>query len=144
MVTYQPRLTDFKRQWFLVDAEDVVLGRLATHVVNLLTGKGKPVWTPFLDVGDHVIIVNAEKIRLTGNKLEQKIYYRHSGYPGGIKAVKAKDFRSKRADRMVEVAVKGMLPKNRLGRAMAKKLKVYRGDTHPHSSQRPETSLVQG
>jgi len=144
MVTYQPRLTDFKRQWFLVDAEDVVLGRLATHVVNLLTGKGKPVWTPFLDVGDHVIIVNAEKIRLTGNKLEQKIYYRHSGYPGGIKAVKAKDFRSKRADRMVEVAVKGMLPKNRLGRAMAKKLKVYRGDTHPHSSQLPETSLVQG
>jgi len=144
MVTYQPRLTDFKRQWFLVDAEDVVLGRLATHVVNLLTGKGKPVWTPFLDVGDHVIIVNAEKIRLTGNKLEQKIYYRHSGYPGGIKAVKAKDFRSKRADRMVEVAVKGMLPKNRLGRAMAKKLKVYRGDTHPHSSQRPEISMVQG
>ena len=144
MVTYQPRLTDFKRQWFLVDAEDVVLGRLATHVVNLLTGKGKPVWTPFLDVGDHVIIVNAEKIRLTGNKLEQKIYYRHSGYPGGIKAVKAKDFRSKRADRMVEIAVKGMLPKNRLGRAMAKKLKVYRGDTHPHSSQQPETSLVQG
>jgi large subunit ribosomal protein L13 len=144
MATYQPRLTDFKRQWFLVDAADVVLGRLATHVVNLLTGKGKPVWTPFLDVGDHVIIVNAEKVRLTGNKLEQKIYYRHSGYPGGIKAVKAKDFRSKRADRMVEVAVKGMLPKNRLGRAMAKKLKVYRGDTHPHSSQRPEISMVQG
>ena len=144
MVTYQPRVADLKRQWFLVDAQDVVLGRLATHVANLLAGKGKPVWTPFLDVGDHVIIVNAEKIRLTGNKLEQKIYYRHSGYPGGIKAVKAKDFRSKRADRMVEIAVKGMLPKNRLGRAMAKKLKVYRGDTHPHSSQQPETSLVQG
>ncbi len=143
MSTYQPKAAEIKRRWYLVDAQDVVLGRLATHVATLLSGKGKPTWTPYLDTGDHVIIVNAEKVKLTGKKLEQKFYYRHTGYPGGIKAVRAKDYRAKRPDRMVEVAVKGMLPKTRLGRAMAKKLKVYRGEFHPHRAQKPEPSPVQ-
>ena len=144
MATYQPKPAELQRRWYLVNARDVVLGRLATHVATLLTGKGKPTWAPHLDTGDHVIVVNAGKVRLTGNKWEQKVYYRHSGYPGGIKAVKAKDLRAKRPDRMVEVAVKGMLPKSRLGRAMARKLKVYRGESHPHQSQRPEPSQVPG
>ena len=144
MTTDQPKAANLKRRWYLVDAQDVVLGRLATHVANLLSGKGKPTWTPYLDTGDHVIIVNAEKVKLTGNKLDQKFYYRHTGYPGGIKAVSARDYREKRPDRMVEAAVKGMLPKSRLGRAMAKKLKVYRGEFHPHKAQMPEASQVQG
>jgi large subunit ribosomal protein L13 len=142
MSTYQPKAAELKRRWYLVDAQGVVLGRLATHVATLLSGKGKPTWTPYLDTGDHVIIVNAEKVKLTGDKLEQKYYYRHTGYPGGIKAVKARDYRAKRSDRMVEVAVKGMLPKTRLGRAMAKKLKVYRGEFHPHRGQQPEPLQV--
>ena len=142
VATYQPKPADLQRRWYLVDARNVVLGRLATHVATLLTGKGKPTWAPHLDSGDHVIVVNAEKVRLTGNKWEQKVYYRHTGYPGGIKAVKAKELRAKRPDRMVEGAVKGMLPKSRLGRAMAKKLKVYRGEVHPHDAQQPEPSQV--
>ncbi|MDE2666630.1 MAG: 50S ribosomal protein L13 [Acidobacteriota bacterium] len=142
MTTYQPKPAELQRRWYLVDAQDVVLGRLATHVATLLIGKGKPTWAPHLDMGDHVIVVNAEKVRLTGNKWEQKVYYRHSGYPGGIKAVTAKDLRAKRPDRMVKGAVKGMLPKSRLGRAMAKKLKVYRGEVHPHDAQKPEPSQV--
>ena len=115
MNTYIPKKADLQRRWYVVDAEDVVLGRLATHVANLLSGKGKPVWTPFLDHGDHVIVINAKKIKLTGRKWEQKVYYRHSGYPGGIKVVKVEDYRANRSDRIVEYAVKGMLPKNRLG-----------------------------
>ena len=142
MATYQPKAAELERKWYLVDAQNMVLGRLATHVATLLTGKAKPIWAPHLDTGDHVIVVNAEKVRLTGNKWEQKVYYRHSGYPGGIKAVKAKDLRSKRADRMVEGAVRGMLPKSKLGRAMGKKLKVYNGESHPHQSQSPEPSQV--
>ena len=144
MSTYQPKAAELQRKWYLVDAQDVVLGRLATHVATLLTGKGKPTWTPHLDTGDHVVVVNAERVKLTGNKWEQKVYYRHTGYPGGIKALKAKDFRAKRPDRMVEGAVRGMLPKSRLGRAMAKKLKVYRGEFHPHQGQMPQPSQVRG
>jgi large subunit ribosomal protein L13 len=142
--TYFPSKSEIARRWYLVDAQDKVLGRLATHVANLLTGKLKPTWVPFMDSGDHVIVINADKVKLTGRKLEQKVYHRHTGFPGGIKSTVAKDLKSKRADRMVEEAVKGMLPKNKLGRAVGKKLKVYTGPEHPHSSQRPEVSAVVG
>ena len=142
MKTYVPKKADLKRRWYVVNAEDVVLGRLATHVANLLSGKGKPSWSPFLDHGDHVIVINTKKIKLTGRKWEQKIYYRHTGYPGGIKGVKAKELRENRSDRIVEHAVKGMLPKNRLGRSMAKKMQVYQGNSHPHESQKPESFQV--
>src|SRR5262245_47543231 len=142
--TYFPRKSEIVRKWYLVDAKDQALGRVATHVANLLTGKLKPTWVPFMDSGDHVIVINADKVKLTGKKLEQKVYYRHTGFPGGLKSTVAKDFKSKHADRMVEQAVKGMLPKNKLGRAVGKKLKVYIGPEHPHSSQRPEVSLVVG
>jgi large subunit ribosomal protein L13 len=142
--TYFPKKSEITRSWYLVDAKDQVLGRLATHVANLLTGKLKPTWVPFMDSGDHVIVINADKVKLTGRKLEQKVYHRHTGFPGGIKSTVAKDLKSKRADRMVEEAVKGMLPKNKLGRAVGKKLKVYTGAEHPHSSQRPEVSAVSG
>ena len=133
MSTYFPKGSEVSRRWFVVDAQDQALGRLASHVANLLAGKLKPTWVPFMDMGDHVIIINAEKVKLTGKKLEQKMYYRYSGYPGGMRSVSAQDLKAKRPDRMVEIAIKGMLPKNKLGRAMASKLKVYAGATHPHS-----------
>jgi large subunit ribosomal protein L13 len=142
MSTYFPKGSEISRRWFVVDAQDQALGRLASHVANLLAGKLKPTWVPFMDMGDHVIIINAEKVKLTGNKLEQKMYYRYSGYPGGMKSVSAHDLKAKRPDRMVEIAVKGMLPKNKLGRAMASKLKVYAGATHPHTAQQPEVSVI--
>ena len=142
MSTYFPKKSEITKHWFLVDAQDQVLGRLATHVANLLTGKLKPTWVPFLDSGDHVIVINAGKVTLTGRKLEQKVYRRHTGFPGGLKSVKAKDLKSSRPDRIVEEAVKGMLPKNKLGRAIGKKLKVYSGPEHPHSSQKPAISTV--
>ena len=142
MSTYFPKGSEVSRRWFVVDAQDQALGRLASHVANLLAGKLKPMWVPFMDTGDHVIIINAEKVKLTGKKLEQKIYYRYSGFPGGMKSVSAHDLKAKRPDRMVEIAVKGMLPKNKLGRAMASKLKVYAGATHPHTAQQPEVSVI--
>jgi large subunit ribosomal protein L13 len=142
MSTYFPKLREITRQWYVVDAEDQALGRLATHVANLLTGKLKPTWVPFMDTGDHVIVVNAEKVKLTGRKLEQKVYYRYSGFPGGMKSILAKDLKAKRPDRMVEQAIKGMLPKNKLGRAMVLKLKVYAGGEHPHTAQKPVVSEV--
>ena len=142
MSTYFPKGGEVSRKWFVVDAQDQVLGRLASHVANLLAGKLKPTWVPFMDMGDHVIIINAEKVKLTGKKLEQKMYYRYSGFPGGMKSVSAHDLKAKRPDRMVEIAVKGMLPKNKLGRAMASKLKVYAGATHPHTAQQPEVSVI--
>ena len=142
MATYFPKGSELSRRWYLVDAQDQVLGRLASHVANLLAGKLKPTWVPFMDMGDHVIIINAEKVKLTGKKLEQKMYYRYSGYPGGMKSVSAHDLKAKRPDRMVEVAIKGMLPKNKLGRAMASKLKVYAGGTHPHAAQQPEVLVI--
>jgi large subunit ribosomal protein L13 len=142
MSTYFPKGSEVSRRWFVVDAQDQALGRLASHVANLLAGKLKPTWVPFMDTGDHVIIINAEKVKLTGKKLEQKMYYRYSGYPGGMRSVSAQDLKAKRPDRMVEIAIKGMLPKNKLGRAMASKLKVYAGATHPHAAQQPEVSLI--
>ena len=142
MPTYFPKGSEVSRRWYLVDAQDQVLGRLASHVASLLAGKLKPTWVPFMDMGDHVIIINAEKVKLTGKKLEQKMYYRYSGFPGGMKAVSAHDLKAKRPDRMIEIAIKGMLPKNKLGRAMASKLKVYSGGTHPHSAQQPEVLVI--
>jgi large subunit ribosomal protein L13 len=142
MSTYFPKGSEVSRRWFVVDAQDQALGRLASHVANLLAGKLKPTWVPFMDTGDHVIIINAEKVKLTGKKLEQKMYYRYSGYPGGMRSVSAQDLKAKRPHRMVEIAIKGMLPKNKLGRAMASKLKVYAGATHPHAAQQPEVSAI--
>ena len=127
------------RQWYVVDAEDLVLGRLATRIATVLRGKHKPSFTPHSDTGDHVIVVNADKVQLTGRKREQKTYYRHSGYMGGIKSITAdKLLASAHSDRVVRHAVRGMLPKNSLGRQMLSKLRVYAGPDHPHASQKPE------
>jgi large subunit ribosomal protein L13 len=135
--TFSPKPNDVERQWYVIDATDVVLGRLASHVATLLRGKHKPIFAPHVDTGDFVIVINADKVALTGNKLEQKKAYRHSGYPGGLRAVGYSELMEKRPDRAVEKAVKGMLPKNALGRRMAKKLKVYAGAEHPHQAQKP-------
>ncbi|ACD96897.1 50S ribosomal protein L13 [Trichlorobacter lovleyi] len=124
-------------QWFVVDAENVVLGRLATQVANVLRGKHKPMYTPSVDTGDFVVIVNAEKIALTGNKMADKVYYSHSGFPGGIKSSTAAAMLSKKPEELIRKAVKGMLPKNKLARHMLKKLKVYSGGAHPHEAQQP-------
>jgi large subunit ribosomal protein L13 len=137
--TFSPKPNDVERQWYVIDATDVVLGRLASHVATLLRGKHKPIFAPHVDTGDFVIVINADKIALTGNKLEQKKAYRHSGYPGGLRAVTYGELMEKRPDRAVEKAVRGMLPKNALGRKMAKKLKVYAGTEHPHQAQKPVT-----
>ncbi|MEV7803723.1 50S ribosomal protein L13 [Microbispora sp. NPDC088329] len=137
MRTFSPKPNDVERQWYVIDATDVVLGRLASHVATLLRGKHKPIFAPHVDTGDFVIVINADKIALTGNKLEQKKAYRHSGYPGGLRSVSYGELMEKRPDRAVEKAVRGMLPKNALGRKMAKKLKVYAGAEHPHQAQQP-------
>lgn len=137
MRTYSPKPADVERQWYVIDATDVVLGRLASHVANLLRGKHKPIFANHVDTGDFVIIINADKVHLSGNKLEQKKAYRHSGYPGGLRSVSYGELMEKRPERAVEKAVKGMLPKNSLGRKMAKKLKVYAGSEHPHQAQMP-------
>lgn len=129
---------EIERKWYVVDAKDQVLGRLATRVATYLRGKHKPVFTPNSDTGDFIIVVNAEKVKLTGKKLEDKTYYWHTGYPGGIKSEKAKDRLKRKPELIVQKAVMGMLPKNRLGRAMFKKLKVYKGGEHPHEAQKPE------
>jgi large subunit ribosomal protein L13 len=136
--TFSPKSNDVQRQWHVIDAADVVLGRLASNAATLLRGKHKPIYAPHVDTGDFVIIVNAEKIMLTGNKREQKFAYSHSGYPGGLRAVRYSDLLDKHPERAVEKAIKGMLPKTKLGRAMAKKLKVYAGPNHPHAAQQPE------
>jgi large subunit ribosomal protein L13 len=135
--TYSPKPGDVQRQWHVIDASDVVLGRLATQTATLLRGKHKPVFAPHMDMGDFVIIVNAGKVALTGNKREQKVAYRHSGYPGGLRRIPFGELLTKRPDRAVEQAVRGMLPKNSLGRQMLKKLKVYAGPEHPHGAQQP-------
>ncbi|MCT9928637.1 50S ribosomal protein L13 [Planotetraspora sp. A-T 1434] len=137
MRTFSPKPNDVERQWYVIDATDVVLGRLASHVATLLRGKHKPIFAPHVDTGDFVIVINADKVALTGNKLEQKKAYRHSGYPGGLRSVAYGELMEKRPDRAVEKAVRGMLPKNALGRKMAKKLKVYSGAEHPHQAQQP-------
>jgi large subunit ribosomal protein L13 len=135
--TFSPKPGDISRQWHIIDATDVVLGRLASQAATLLRGKHKPVYAPHVDTGDFVIIVNADKLHLSGNKRTQKLAYRHSGYPGGLRSVRYEDLLAKHPERAVEKAVKGMLPKNTLGRQMFKKLKVYAGPEHPHAAQRP-------
>jgi len=137
--TQSARPAEVERKWFVVDAEDVVLGRLSTRVATILRGKHKVSYTPHVDTGDHVIVVNAEKVRLTGRKADQKTYYRHSGYPGGIRSVTAGALLAgPHADRVVRNAVRGMLPRTSLGRQMLAKLKVYAGPSHPHAAQKPE------
>ncbi len=129
---------DVKKKWYLVDAQDAVLGRLATRVAILLRGKNHAMFTPNVDTGNFIIVVNAEKIKVTGKKLDQKVYYRHSGYPGGLKAETLRERLKKKPEQVILDAVWGMLPKGRLGRAIVKKLKVYRGPEHPHKAQKPE------
>jgi len=138
MKTYTPQEASIDRKWYLVDAQGLVLGRMASAVASILRGKNKPYFTPHLDTGDFVVIVNAEKVLLTGKKATQKAYFRHSGYPGGVKWTPLSKMMEKHPERMVWFAVKGMLPKNKLGRAQLKKLKVYAGATHPHEAQKPE------
>jgi large subunit ribosomal protein L13 len=137
MKTYQPKMGEIPRQWILVDADGQTLGRLATRVATLLRGKGKPVFAPHQDVGDFVVIVNAAKIAVTGKKLRQKTYYHHSQYPGGIKEETLEKVLATKPERVVEKAVRGMLPKTKLGDALYSKLKVYAGATHPHAAQQP-------
>jgi len=136
--TYSPKPGEIERQWHVIDASDVVLGRLATHAATLLRGKHKPVFAPHVDTGDFVIVVNASKVALTGNKRETKVAYRHSGFPGGLKRTGYAELLETRPERAVELAVKGMLPHNRLGRKLIKKLKVYAGPEHPHAAQQPK------
>ena len=140
MSTYFPSGKDLagRRKWYVVDASGRTVGHLASEVASLLTGKRNPEWTPFMDLGDHVIVVNARKAVLKGNKVEQKLYRHHTLYPGGMRTITAKEMIAKRPERVLELAIKGMLPKNKLGKAMAKKLKVYADAEHPHSAQRPQ------
>lgn len=137
MKTEFPSKNAIDRSWFVIDAENAVLGRLASKAAFVLRGKHKPTFTPFMDTGDHVIVINADKVRLTGSKEEQKIYHYHSGYPGGLRSLQAKKVRAERPVKMVEEAIRGMLPKTKLGNQMYRKLKVYAGDKHPHSAQQP-------
>lgn len=142
MRTYFPKQGDIEPRWYIIDAEGKVLGRLSTTIASIISGKNKPTYTPFLDTGDHVIVINAEKVVLTGKKEEDKIYRSHSLYPGGLKQKAARFLRAEKPEAMIEEAVWGMLPKNRIGRKMLKKLKVYRGTSHPHTAQKPEVLEV--
>ena len=144
MSTYFPsgKGLENSRKWFLVDADGATVGRVASKVANILMGKNKPTYTPFLDTGDHVIIINAAKVVFTGNKLNDKVYYHHTGYPGGIKSIGARDQLARHPERVLEIAIKGMLPKTKMGRAMAKKLKIYAGAEHHHGAQKPEALSV--
>ena len=142
MTTHIPKVDERDRQWFVLDAKDQVLGKLAAKAASILTGKAKPIYTPFLDTGDHVIVINAAKVHLTGRKESDKVYRRHSGYLGGLKSVAAGDLRAKHPTRVVEEAIRGMLPKTKLGRAMFHKLKVYAGDAHPHQAQKPKAMTL--
>lgn len=142
--TFMANSNNIERKWYVIDAEGQTLGRLASEVASILRGKHKPTFTPHVDTGDHVIIINASKIQLSGNKLNDKIYYRHSMHPGGLKQRTALEMRTNYPERMLELAIKGMLPKNSLGRQMFKKLHVYAGDTHPHQAQKPEVWELRG
>jgi large subunit ribosomal protein L13 len=142
MKTLFAKKGEVQRKWHVVDAKDAVLGRLATKIANYLTGKNKPIFTPNTDTGDFVVVINADKVKLTGKKLDSKVYYRHSGYPGGLKAETARECFAKHPERIISDAVWGMIPKGRLGRAMIKKLKVYSGPKHPHEAQKPEILSV--
>jgi large subunit ribosomal protein L13 len=135
--TYAVKADEIERTWWLVDASDQILGRLATRIATLLEGKHKPIYSPHLDTGDHVVVINAAKVKVTGDKLAQKRYYRHSNYPGGLKEESLQALMARKPEMVIERAVKGMLPQNRLGRAMVKKLKVYPGADHPHQAQQP-------
>ncbi len=137
MKTYAVKANEIERTWWLVDASDQTLGRLATRIATLLEGKHKPIYSPHLDTGDHVVVINAAKVKVTGNKLTQKQYYRHSNFPGGFKEESLQALMARKPEIVIERAVKGMLPQNRLGRAMVKKLKVYPGADHPHQAQQP-------
>ena len=138
MKTFLPSVDEIHRKWYVVDAEEQVLGRLASQVASVLMGKDKPIYTDFLDTGDFVVVVNAEKVKLTGRKLDDKVYYSHSGYPGGLKEINARRLLGKKPESLIQFAVKGMLPKNKLGKRMLKRLKVYAGDQHPHEAQQPK------
>jgi large subunit ribosomal protein L13 len=137
MKTYLAKPSDIRREWLLVDASDQILGRMATQIAFRLRGKHKPIFAPHMDTGDFIVVVNADKIKLTGNKWAQKTYYRHSGYMGGLKTITAGKLMEKNPEMIIRLAVRGMLPKNRLGRALLKKLKIYSGSEHPHQAQMP-------
>ena len=141
MSTYFPK-GEIARRWFVIDADGQTLGRLATRAARILSGKDNPRYTPFLDTGDHVVVINAEKVRLTGLKSESKVYHRYTGYPGGIRSEEFTKRQARRPEKIVEDAITGMLPHTKLGRAMASKLKVYRGEKHPHAAQKPEAIAV--
>ena len=138
MKTFSAKPQEVRREWFVVDATDKVLGRLATEVARRLRGKHKPEFTPHVDTGDHIVVINAEKVHVTGNKAEAKTYWHHSGYPGGIKSATFKELISDHPERIIQIAVKGMLPKNALGRQMIKKLHIYAGSEHKHQAQQPQ------
>jgi large subunit ribosomal protein L13 len=138
MKTYVAKESEIQRRWFLFDAEGQVLGRLATRIADVLRGKNKPTYTPNVDTGDFVVVINAEKVVVTGNKEQQKVYQRYSGYPSGLKEIKYTVMRERHPERIIELAVRRMIPKNKLGRKVIKKLKVYRGSDHPHEAQQPE------
>lgn len=138
MPTYSPKASEIERSWYVVDAEGIVLGRLATEVARVLRGKHKPMFAPHIDTGDHVIVVNAAKVVLTSDKADKKRVYRHSGFPGGIKSTSYSDLLARKPEEAVRRTIKGMIPKNRLGRQMLTKLKVYAGPNHPHSAQQPQ------
>lgn len=143
MKTYSPRPAEIRRQWWVVDAEGTVLGRLATEIANVLRGKNKPMFAPHMDVGDHVIVINADKVVLTGKKLEQKEYLRYSGYPSGLRRIRYDKLMRDHPERVVRKAIRGMLPKNRLGRQMIRKLRVYAGPEHPHAAQNPQVLEIE-
>lgn len=138
MRTFTEKTADIRQEWYVVDAQGLTLGRMAARIAPILKGKHKPTYTPHLDCGDFVIVINAEKLRVTGRKLDQKLYHRHSGYPGGLTTINLRDLLRQHPERVLEEAVRGMLPKNRLGRQMIKKLKVYAGGSHPHQAQQPK------
>ena len=138
MNTFSAKSHEVKRHWYVVDAQEQVLGRLATEVATRLKGKHKPIYTPHVDTGDYIVVINAEKVHVSGNKEDQKIYHWHTGHPGGIKSRNLKSMRERSPESIIESAVKGMMPKNKLGREMMSKLKVYAGDVHPHTAQQPE------
>jgi large subunit ribosomal protein L13 len=142
MDTFFPKEGDLNRKWYVADAEDIVLGRLSAKVASILRGKHKATYTPHTDTGDFVIIVNADKVKMTGNKLQQKLYANYSGYPGGLRTVNARTLLASKPEDVIRLAVRGMLPKNALGRQMLKKLKVYKGSEHPHKAQMPEALTV--
>jgi len=140
--TYVPKQGDITKSWLVINADTQILGRIATIAARLLQGKHRPTYTPFLDTGDHVIIVNAERVRLTGTKEKRKLYRRHSGYPGGLREERAVTIRQQHPERLIETAIRGMLPKTKLGRAMYRKLNVYKGPNHPHTAQKPKNYEV--